>query len=923
MRDGIDKSFYTVILLSFLLISLPLHGKAPSTLFYSKAVDEALQTIHMKRDDLVLLENYTRRDDFRLKAVSDCFHSVEKSSVIAEKIDGKIENSDPSETVSLFSSYLDYRNLEGKIPASSRIEVIEKIEKEISGELSVSLKKLIGSFLTGQRYSERALTNLNSEQREFIRKNLPTLFEEDSDSEKSLVEIKKDSYQTHNRVLEMTGILKSYRGRWMSSGIEKILGKALRFVSENSLSGDTSLRFEGDRLTVKIGGRGRNEYIVEEDTLIVDVSGNDVYKFKSFTGNSLVVDLSGKDVYRGKSASGFFGIGVVVDKSGDDIYEGADRTQGVGFLGAGYLLDMSGNDSYKADSVSQGAGVFGVGILEDRSGEDTYRSGMYSQGFGFTKGAGAVVERGGRDVYHSVASEVDELRYSDHYLSLSQGFGYGLRPYWSGGMGFIFEKGGNDVYSSDIYGQGAAYWFALGAVMDSAGNDHYRSYQYAQGSGIHFAFGVLLDVKGDDSYSSHGVSQGCGHDIGAGVLLDVEGEDYYTTQSLSQGGGNANAISVLIDGKGDDAYLSVKDNTRGYSDRRRGFGCVGLFLDLKGKETYGGPYGEEGGWWTHSTYGAGIDGDFDVDSIKKPLRADFELKSYSESGGKPEFSPVKPLNKEHKYRVIERIFWKASAALKRFRSGVKPARQKLIEKERKALPYLISRLSAPNVREQIALRKILVGIGEPALEPLIETAKNDQKTMTARKSAVTIIGRIESDKAIAPLIDIFEKNERRLKVAVMKALSRFDDPRIMEIAKSALDSSDPLLKLRAIQTASNYKDGNILRKIAEFTGSERYFIRYAAQEALVKAGKASFEICKDVLENTRDIDRQALLIEALGKIGDKRAFSVVKSYLESESFVLKAYAGKALINLGKKVEFKQSGEIHPFVKYLTSSARQK
>src|SRR5690606_32279131 len=119
------------------------------------------------------------------------------------------------------------------------------------------------------------------------------------------------------------------------------------------------------------------------------------------------------------------------------------------------------------------------------------------------------------------------------YQSMSQGFGYGVRPWESlagasGGIGVIAEAEGNDTYVADYFAQGSSYWFSLGILDDRKGHDRYVSGRYSQGAGIHMSAGVLIVGEGDDNYlASYGVAQGCGHDFGIGFLLDNGGNDRY------------------------------------------------------------------------------------------------------------------------------------------------------------------------------------------------------------------------------------------------------------------------------------------------------------------------------------------------------------------------------------------------------------
>ena len=60
----------------------------------------------------------------------------------------------------------------------------------------------------------------------------------------------------------------------------------------------------------------------------------------------------------------------------------------------------------------------------------------------------------------------------NHYFSLSQGFGYGMRPFAGGGIGILCDLKGDDHYVADVYGQGASYWYSVGLLLD-AGRQRY------------------------------------------------------------------------------------------------------------------------------------------------------------------------------------------------------------------------------------------------------------------------------------------------------------------------------------------------------------------------------------------------------------------------------------------------------------------
>ncbi len=370
----------------------------------------------------------------------------------------------------------------------------------------------------------------------------------------------------------------------------------------------------GQQTGWKIGGPG-NDYYTGDYTFILDLGGDDVYDLTYDPAKPhpvLIIDLGGNDSYRGKSdftvGSGCLSVGLLLDFGGDDRYDCKSFGLGSGYFGFGLLYDAAGDDCYDGDTHVEGAASFGLGLLIDEGGRDTYRSAVYSQGFGFTQGAGIIYDMAGNDLYFAGGKYKDILRYEDRYLSLSQGFGQGLRPYLSGGIGAIVDLTGNDQYFGDIFAQGASYWWGLGVLYDSSGNDSYSLFQYGQGCATHMTVGILVDDFGNDVYFGKGLMQGCGHDYSCGMLLDRHGNDTYTAYDLSQGAGSANGVGILADNEGDDRYFAKNyANTQGYGNPRRDYGSIGLFIDLGGLDQYAGNGKDNFYWQSKSVWGGGLD----------------------------------------------------------------------------------------------------------------------------------------------------------------------------------------------------------------------------------------------------------------------------------------------------------------------------
>jgi hypothetical protein len=611
----------------------------------NKALDEALQCIKMTKEDLVLRTDYLEQDFFRLPAINGLMKNplftLPYSEIIAKNLAEsgsspynlvtqgfKTLSSQTDEIVSVDLSYLDSAKVFLELTQDKKFK---KLPKELQEALKTLYKGII--FCNGkisENISNQDTTKLTEKELDSLRNCFPKLLLEDVNDEfKSVDQLDGEAKDEENLTKELTPILKKvdlqkiYEGsKVLCLNVESALNLIKEYLLLNrSITVDSKTNFFFEKMTslgeIIIGGYGSSDYS-GAPLIVIDLGGDDKYNLQRGEQrifSSVVIDLSGDDIYRAETdfalASGFLGSGILLDVYGNDTYLAKNFSLGSGIFGSGILIDQNGDDKYSGDIFTQGAGSFGMGILSDLKGNDQYSGALYSQGFGFTKGCGALIDSSGNDNYFAGGKYKDILRYKDHYMSLSQGFAYGIRPIMSGGIGFLVDLKGNDIYTSDIFGQGSSYWWSLGSLIDFEGNDKYVSYQYAQGAATHMTLGTLIDKSGDDVYISHGVSQGCGHDFASGILWDLLGNDYYITYDLSQGAGSANGIGILMDEKGDDNYyVGRKDNTQGYGNPRREFGSIGILIDMGGKDNYNGLGQDNTYWTTPSKWGGGIDGEF-------------------------------------------------------------------------------------------------------------------------------------------------------------------------------------------------------------------------------------------------------------------------------------------------------------------------
>jgi hypothetical protein len=421
---------------------------------------------------------------------------------------------------------------------------------------------------------------------------------------RSNVDIFDGHVESHLRTIRMSGryaqgrIMADLRGLTTgTTGLERLYNdhKDGAPLGEDAVPADLRAAVGGDILAFEtapdgrtrvLGGPGDNTYDLSKVSEVYDVGGNEVYTFAPAADradplrnarNQIIIDLGGDDRYESSAdfcgpGVGDFGLSLVDDRAGNDVY----RTTGVcslasGLFGVGVVIDRAGDDTYENSGPdsgwSLGAGFYGCGLLIDAGGNDSYLGEVFTEGVGGPRGFGAIIDGGGNDLYRANGPHFGSAYGTPGvFLGMSQGFGYGIRGYASGGVGALYDLGGDDRYEAGEFSQAGGYFFGLGILHDAGGRDLYYGNRYGQAFAAHQAAGLLIDDAGDDTYwSMTAASQAGTWDQSVGMLIDRAGNDTYRADGLAQGSAAMQALAVLIDGGGDDVYMAAGDACQGQS----------------------------------------------------------------------------------------------------------------------------------------------------------------------------------------------------------------------------------------------------------------------------------------------------------------------------------------------------------------------
>lgn len=415
---------------------------------------------------------------------------------------------------------------------------------------------------------------------------------------------------------------------WAWSEVERHLSPHALAAPRQDVPDDIRRAAQGDILfwerrggdTVNIvGGDGPNTYDMSVINWVYDLGGNDTYRFPqretdAIVNERIIIDLTGDDTYEGDGdfagpGVGVFACGIIDDRDGRDTYRTTGQCAAAsGLLGIGIILDHRGDDTYEnrgpRSGWSLGAGFYGAGLIIDRAGDDVYTGEKLVQGVGGPRGFGAIIDVAGDDSYSANGPNFPSAYGTPNtFLSLSQGFGFGVRGYAAGGVGAIYDLSGNDRYGGGEFSQGGAYFFALGILHDASGRDRYEGSRYNQGFSAHQAIGILVDDAGDDVYRGHtAASQAGAWDQSIAWLVDRAGNDVYHCDGLGQGAASMQALAVFLDLGGDDTYTAAaagsvqgESGSNTYHFDKDGTYSFSMLLDLgQGRDRYSAPKRADG-----------------------------------------------------------------------------------------------------------------------------------------------------------------------------------------------------------------------------------------------------------------------------------------------------------------------------------------
>ena len=265
---------------------------------------------------------------------------------------------------------------------------------------------------------------------------------------------------------------------------------------------------------------------------------------------------------------------------------------------------------------------------------------------------------------------------------------------------------------------------------------------------------------------------------------------------------------------------------------------------------------------------------------------------------------------------VDSLFIRACGWLETQRDLAEPSKEALIEMGEEAVPYLLDRLDTETAREKWILIDILSKIGEPAVMPLIEYLKSDNKDEV--KLASRILGGIKDKRAVRPLAELLNKEDFNTRSYACESLGKIADTTAFADVSSCLTDSVEVVRKSAAVALGKMKDSRAIPFLIRGLSDPHFSVRMTSASALVEIGEPSIGPLMELLNTSTDTTAVHLAIESLGKLKAKRATKALLKKLEDEDWATRAFAVEALGEIADKKGIKaikrlKKRETHPFV----------
>ncbi len=285
----------------------------------------------------------------------------------------------------------------------------------------------------------------------------------------------------------------------------------------------------------------------------------------------------------------------------------------------------------------------------------------------------------------------------------------------------------------------------------------------------------------------------------------------------------------------------------------------------------------------------------------------------------------------------EELFLRASSAALQFETMRQPSRRILVRNHEESLSYLVTQLDTDDARERHALEDILVKIGEPAVDPLIDALRREARredTTRGVRLAALVLGRLGDPSAVRSLTDTAGHDNWKVRGSIAGALGRIGTMQTVPTLVVLLRDTNEIVRkgaavaLRRVGETTEDTEELAQDVAGPLVGalSDRYYaVRESAADAIAAIGEPALDSVTETAERPGG-DERLLAIRTIGKIGSRGSLGLLKDLLESDDWTVRAHAAEAIGAIGPDGRSRRmlrrmlESEEHPFVRLRAEEA---
>lgn len=217
--------------------------------------------------------------------------------------------------------------------------------------------------------------------------------------------------------------------------------------------------------------------------------------------------------------------------------------------------------------------------------------------------------------------------------------------------------------------------------------------------------------------------------------------------------------------------------------------------------------------------------------------------------------------------------------------------------DRRAFEPLINMLRHPNPYIRQAVISALNSIGHPEMPKRIKELLKSGNPYE-KESAIKIAGYFGYEECKEDIFNLIKDENEEIRRVAYENIIFFDDERIPEILNRGLDIEKRKVR-EVISKSLVFLDQDIALPLIEKSLKDSSpWVRYYGVKSLVFHNPPNtFDILSSLLEKEDTNLVKAIIIESLGKLGNKKSISILKSFLNSDDKDLVINAIKSLGNI--------------------------